>query len=52
MLIFTEEVDVKVLQSLAHEFGLPCIVREDEITIIGEVQLIVFKRQKRSTVNE
>lgn len=52
MLIFTEEVDVKVLQNLAQEFGLPCIVREDEVTIVGEAQLIVFKRQIRSKVNE
>jgi hypothetical protein len=35
-------ITVRELKQLAEEFGLPCVIREDEITIIGWVQILVF----------
>lgn len=37
------------LQNLSDHFSLPCIVREDEVTIIGTLKLLVFKRQEKNT---
>ncbi len=37
------EIRINTLKELAAAFGLPCIVRKEHITIIGEVQLLLFK---------
>ncbi len=36
-------ITVRELKQLAEDFGLPCVIREDEITIIGWAQILVFK---------
>lgn len=36
-------VTLQDLIKLSEEFGLPCIVRNKEITIIGEKTVLVFK---------
>lgn len=38
-------MDKQELMRLAEEFGLPCIERENSITVIGLVQLIEFKKE-------
>ncbi len=37
-------MDKEVLIRLAEDFGLPCIEREDTITIMGEKQLLIFNK--------
>ncbi len=37
-------MDKEVLIKLAEEFGLPCVEREDTITIIGVKQWLVFDK--------
>lgn len=43
----TEVIKLKQLMRLAGDFGLPCIVREKEVTIVGTEKLIIFKRQEK-----
>jgi len=42
-----KRVPMRDILHLAELFGLPCIIRSTEITIMGEKKLIVFKRQER-----
>lgn len=42
-------INIKELEALADQFALPCIIREEEVTIIGNVQLLIFKRQEKNT---
>jgi hypothetical protein len=35
-------VAAEILMQLAFEFGLPCILRKNILTIIGEKQLLIF----------
>lgn len=43
-----ETIKLKEIQELAKEFFLPCVTRKDEVTIIGEKYLIIFKRQENT----
>jgi hypothetical protein len=39
-------MEISKLLELAEEFGLPCVEREGEITIIGEKQFLVFNKSE------
>ena len=39
-------MDIEEFVQLAEEFGLPCIVRGDILTLIGEVELIEINWRK------
>lgn len=42
-------INIKELEKLASDFALPCIVRSEEVTIIGHLYLLVFQRQEKGT---
>jgi electron transfer flavoprotein alpha/beta subunit len=41
-------VDIQTLIILAEEFGLPCIERVDTITIVGEKEMIIWRKHDKS----
>lgn len=44
-----ETLYIQDIIKLAEGLNLPYILREEELTICGELQLIVFKRQENNT---
>lgn len=43
----TDKLKQQDVINLAKEFNLPCIIREDELTICGELSLLIFKCEEK-----
>jgi hypothetical protein len=45
---FSHIEETKWIKSLASDFGLPCIENKNNLTIVGEKQLLIFKKQEET----